>query len=197
MSVIIETQPLAEPVSVAEVQAELRLTTDTDSEMIMTHIAAARQIGERITRQSLCYKGYVQYFDGFPSPANPMRLAVPPVIAVSSIKYLDMDLVQQTWDPSEYFLANKQSPALIVAKPSNVYPAAASVPGSVEVHMTCGFSTDGYGDITRTLEPELKLAIIKLAAHFYDHPEATSQDLQNVVPENYLSVFRSNRIYVF
>lgn len=197
MSLIIAVPAVNEPVSVAEVKALIRLDSSADDAMVARLITAAREFAEKVTRRALVYKGYVLYMDTFPSPGLPIRVPVPPLISVSSILYLDSSLASQTWDPAEYFIANKQEPGLIVPKPNFVYPSAQVMPGGVEVHFTAGHYSDGYGDATRPIPEHLRLAIMQLAGHWYDHPEAFSPDTQNGVPVNLLTLFRSNQIYVF
>jgi uncharacterized phiE125 gp8 family phage protein len=124
MSLIVEVQPSAEPVTVQEVKDELRLSGTIDDAMISRKITAAREFAEKITRRSLVYKGYVNYLDRFPSPGQPIRVPAPPLISVTSVLYLDTALNTQTWDSAEYFVASKQSPGLIVPK------AGLRLPGS-------------------------------------------------------------------
>lgn len=197
MSLLIEYPPSAEPVSTDEVKALLRLGSAADDFMIAQLITSAREFAEKVTRRSLVYKGYKATYDKFPSPGLPIRLPAPPLIEVASVLYLDSALDQQEWDSAEYFVAGKQSPGLIVAKPSNVYPVAASVPDSVEIHFYAGYSSDGYGDASRPLPEHIRLAIMQLAAHWYDHPEMVSAEAQNEVPRGLMELLNANKIYVF
>ena len=156
-------QPSAEPVSLDEVKDRLRLTSTDDDAAITTYISAAREHAERVSRRSLAPKTYAQILDRFPFHNEPIRLTNPPVTGVTAIKYLDSTLTSQTWDPTEYFLAASQSPALIIPKPGNTYPATARVPGAVEVDFTTGPDADD-------LPVSWKQNIIELAVFIYDHP---------------------------
>lgn len=197
MGMQIETQPLTEPITLDEVKAHLRITSSSDDAMILRNITAAREYAEKITRRSLVYKGYVCHFDRFPAPGQPMRLPAPPLVTLTSISYLDTALDLQVWDSDEYFVASHQEPALVVPKPGNVFPVAANVPDSVEVHLLSGYSADGYGDLTKPCPEHIRLAMMQLAGHWTDHPEMTSSELQNIVPKGLNDLLLSNRIYVF
>jgi len=187
MSLQIETQPTAEPVTIDEVAAVLRLApTAADVTMLTGYIKAARETAERITRRSLVQKGYVYYMDRFPWPGEVIKLPVPPLVSVASVKYLDNTLALQTWDPAEYFVGDKQIPAIIAPIFPNTYPFTACGTGQgVEIHFTAGKS-----DIE-----ELQNAIRQLAAFYYDHPEVISSDKADELPLGVRSVLRANRIY--
>lgn len=138
MSLLITTPPVSEPVTLAEVKSRLRLASTADDAMLTSHITAAREFAEKISNRSLAAKSYAYILDRFPAPGQPIRVPMPPLVSVTAVKWLDSDLTQQTWDASEYFVANMQSPALIVPKPGFVYPSAAKVPGAVEVDFVAG-----------------------------------------------------------
>lgn len=202
MSLVIITGPTAEPVTLAEVKARLRLTDTTDDALITTQITAAREYAEKMTRRSLNYKTYSAFFDGFPDCGKPIRVPVPPLIALTAVKYLDSTLTWQTWDPSEYYVAALQVPALIVPTPANIYPCPADVPGSVEVDFTAGY---GYpGQTTPTVIPpgptcpeHLKEGIRQLAVYIYEHPSVITSEGLKEAPINFRSFFDSNKVWVF
>src|SRR6185437_7158592 len=122
-------------------KARLRLTNSADGSAIATHIVAAREFAEKVTRRSLAFNSYAYYLDRVPFPHEPIRLPVPPLIAVSAIKYADpATLVPTVWDPADYIVAATQSPALVfpnpIAPPGLVYPCAAGIPGAIEIDFT-------------------------------------------------------------
>jgi uncharacterized phiE125 gp8 family phage protein len=202
MSLVIITGPTAEPVTLAEVKTRLRLTDTTDDALITTQITAAREYAEKMTRRSLNYKTYAAFFDSFPDCGKPIRIPVPPLIAVTAVKYLDSTLTLQTWDPTEYYVAAQQSPALIVPTPANIYPCPASVPGCVEVDFTAGY---GYpGQTTPTTIPagpvcpeNLKEGIRQLAVYIYENPSVINSEGLREAPLSFRSFFDANKVWVF
>lgn len=170
--------PTAEPVTVDEVKARLRLTSTDDDAAISTYIVAAREHAERVSRRSLAAKEYVHVIDRFPPPSEPIRLPNPPLAAVSAITFIDSTLTSVAWDPSEYFVAANQAPALVVPKPGSTYPSTGNVPGAVAVLYTTG---------PDTLPASWAQNIIEIAVYIYDHPG-------EVVPASLVTI---PKIYVY
>jgi uncharacterized phiE125 gp8 family phage protein len=207
MSLQITTQPTAEPVTVDEVKARLRLNSTADDATIAGHIMAAREFAEKVTRRSLAYKSYAYVMDRFPYPHEPIRVPVPPLIAVSAIKYLDATLTQQTWDPTEYFVGAMQSPAIIIPNPiaagGMVYPCTAPVPGAVEIDFTAGYDYAGDANATPPIAPGpacpefLREGIRQLAVHIYEHPEAVTSEGLKEMPLALSAFFGAAKVYVF
>lgn len=190
----ITEQPTAEPVTLAEVKARLRLTSTADDALITGLITVAREYAESITFRSLAKKTYAVFFDRFPAPLDPIRVPNPPLITVSAIKYLDASLSQQIWDPSEYFVADMQSPGLIVPKPGFTYPSAARVPGAVEVDCIAGYDASSP-DTDPQIPAKFQEGIRQLAVHFYSHPEAVAVEKFNVLPITIKALL--TKVYVF
>jgi uncharacterized phiE125 gp8 family phage protein len=204
MSLQITTPPTAEPVTLAEVKARLRLTTTDDDTTITSNITAAREFAEKVTRRSLVVKNYAYAMDRFPFPHEPIRVPAPPLVQVIAVKYLDYTLTQQTWDPSEYFIAQRQEPALIVPNPGLIYPDTARVPGAVEIDFTSGYgavaSAAGVTPATPATQacPEhIREGIRQLAVHIYEHPEAVTPEGLKEAPLALMTFFSANKIYVF
>lgn len=198
MATQIISGPTAEPVTLADLKAQCRLDPafTADDAALTRYITAARVTAERITRRSLASKVYKVFYDSFPFPSQPMRLPVPPVTAVSAVKYLDSTLTLQTWDTSEYYLALIQSPALIVPKPGLVYPCSARVPGAVEVDLTAGFGANA-GPSLSVVFPDVVECIMQIAQHYYDHPEVTSTENDRELPRNAFAALTARKIYEF
>lgn len=202
MSLQIITGPTAEPITLTEVKARLRLTDTIDDATITALIPVAREYAEKMTRRSIAFKTYAAFFDSFPDLCKPIRVPAPPLIAVTAIKYLDSTLTQQTWDPSEYYVAYMQVPGLIVPTPLNVYPCPAVVPGAVEVDFTAGY---GYAGTTGPpvippgpVCPEhLKEGIRQLVVYLYEHPDTVTSEGLKEAPVSFRSFFDANKVWVF
>lgn len=193
MSLQILTGPSAEPITLAEVKARLRLTATTDDVTITAQITAAREFAEKVTRRSLAVKTYAAFFDRFPVSREPIRIPVPPLLSVQAIKYTDNSLEVQTWDASEYYVASMQSPGLIVPKPTVIYPSPVAIPGAVEVDFTAGYGAEGGPAI-----PEhLREGIRQLTIYIYEHPEVITPDGLKEAPLNFRDFFNANKVWVF
>jgi uncharacterized phiE125 gp8 family phage protein len=187
MSLQVTTPPTAEPITLDEVKARLRLTTSNDDTTILQQITAAREYAEKLTGLSLAAKSYLQTMDRFPHPYDPIRLMRPPLLSVTSVTYLDCTLTSQTWDPSEYYVAANNVPALIVPKPGIVYPDTGRVPGAVAVAFLTGADC-----------PEmLKEGIRQLTVHIYEHPDAVTSEGLKEAPLALTAFFNSKKVYSF
>lgn len=194
-----------EPVTTAEVMARLRLTSSNDESLIGQLITVAREFAEKVTRRALVYQSYAYTLDRFPFPNEPLRLPVPPLIALSSVTFYDSTLTEQTWAPDDYWVADQQSPALVIPIPGIIYPPTAHVPGAVTVNFTAGFGYPGAaasGDIAAipagpVIPQHLAEGIRKLAMHLYEHPEAVTSDGLKESPVGFSTLFAANKIYVF
>lgn len=191
MSLQIITPPTAEPVTVQDVKDELRLTVTVDDALIQRLITPAREYAEKRTRRSLAVATYAAFFDRFPCPSEPLRIPAPPLLAVTGVKYLDNSLTPQTWDPIEYYVANMQSPGLIVPKPGCVYPSPVLVPGAVEVDFKAG-----YGDPSGPALPKLiKEGICRMTMYLYSHPEVITSEGLKESPVSFAAFFP--KVWVF
>src|SRR4051812_2728046 len=115
------TAPASEPVTVAEAKIHLRVTTASDDAWITDAIVGAREHVEDVLRRRLITQAWRVYFDAFPGATWLRSLCrsefvlsdVAPVSAVNSVKYIDVDGVLQTLDPTVYQLV-PEAPARVV-----------------------------------------------------------------------------------
>jgi len=201
MSLQITIANTAEPVSLAAVKSRLRLTDTTDDALITSQIPVARMFAEKITRRSLALKTYALSMDRFPEFNRPIRIPVPPLVEVLDITFLDANLVTQTWDPAEYYVASAQSPALIVPAPGFIYPPPCPhIPGAVTVNFNAGYTVaqyDGGAALTDAHFGVAFEAICRLTTYLYQTPEAVLSEGMRTDPLGAVSMLRSIKIYEF
>lgn len=99
----IVTPPATEPLTVAEAKAQLNIAASDDSHDVelASKIAAARQEWERDTSKALITRTIEHRL---PMWLDVIRLTVHPVIAISSIIYVDNNGDEQTLDAANYYL---------------------------------------------------------------------------------------------
>jgi uncharacterized phiE125 gp8 family phage protein len=142
-TLLVPGQTLTEPVTLAALKLRLHLTATSDDASLTGILTQAREFAERVSRRALAYASYVTTMDRFPYPHEPIRVSMPPLISLTSITFYDDTLTLQTLDPSEYWTAPAQIPALIVPTPGNVWPCAGRVPGSVSLSFNAGYGYPG------------------------------------------------------
>jgi len=93
--------PTAEPVSLTEAKAWLRVTDSNSDTLITQLIASARQSVEMFTHRILVAQTWEQYLDQFP-PGDSISLGLYPYRSITHIKYYDTDGTLQTVDSADY-----------------------------------------------------------------------------------------------
>lgn len=127
------TPPAYLPLTLTEAKLHLRVDGTDEDALIAAFIGAAVDTCQQITRRSLMAQGWKLTLNGW---VDAVRLPYPEISAVSSIKYLDEDGVQQTLDPSMYVLIGDT-----VHKTSGAtYPELWDGPGVVEINYTAGYN---------------------------------------------------------
>lgn len=145
------TQPSSEPISLSDAKAHLRVTSNAEDVLISQRISMIRHYCENQTQISLMPQTWELVSDWF---CCEMLLPHPPVQSIASIKYFDVDGVEQTIPSADYVLDNiddlharvvpasgKEWPK--VAYGTNVvriryvagYPDANAVPGPIQLYI--------------------------------------------------------------
>ncbi|RZU39333.1 head-tail connector protein [Edaphobacter modestus] len=197
LSFKVTVPPVAEPVTLDQAKAHLRVDFDTDDLLIMGLIGAAREFCEVYSRRAFFEQTIVLSLDAFPlftynngtiPPAqmhgwpyysaywDPLciRLPRPGTVSVESIAYRDLTNTVQTLDPSTYYVDLTSEPARIVPMPSLTWPTTQLyLPGSVQVTYTAGSYGDGVA--TNNCPRAVMAAMLLMVGHLYEHRETVSE----------------------
>lgn len=158
------TPPTAEPLTLADVRAHLRIDDDDTSQdsTLGILIPAARRYAETYTGRSLMSQTWMAVADGFPgcyrllgapfsayAPVNVLRhqqdemvikLMRGPVTAVNSIAYIDTNGALQTLDPSTYIFDSSDLVQRIAPAFGSTWPAARMQMASVKITFAAGYA---------------------------------------------------------
>ena len=165
-TVRVVTPPTSEPVTIAEAKAQLSIGASDDSHDVelVSMIAAAREEWERDTSIALITRTLEHRLPEFLSV---IQLTVRPVIAVSAVKYMDSDGVEQTLSAAYYYLDGDQIRFL------NTFIQPTIQDRSEAVRVTY---TAGYGS-SSTSCPQLDRQAIKLSlANRFEDRDMISAD---------------------
>lgn len=137
-----------------ELKAHLRLNTDAEDDLLPAFLSAAqRQFEQDTDGRTVLTTTYVQRLTGW---GDGIRLSRCPVQSVTGVTYHDADDVEQTLEG--WRLDASGTPALVYL-PDGDYPAlSVTYPRPITVTFVAGW-TD--------VPPEVKRAILQLAAHYY------------------------------
>lgn len=153
-------------VSVADAKAHAVIEHAHDDGLIVDMIRAATQYIEGVTGIQTLSTTLRYTLDDWPCDAT-IRLPRYPVSAVSSVKYMASAGVLSTISSSAYQVDTYGSPARIVPAVGATWPTVLSgTINGVQVEFVAG-----YGSTADSVNQQVKAAIIRLAAHYYENRE--------------------------
>jgi uncharacterized phiE125 gp8 family phage protein len=143
--------PVAEPVTLAEAKAHLRVEGTDDDALITALIVAARQGAEHMTGRAIMPQTLELALDGFYDGmdsgltwggrhAYRVTLPRPPLASITSVKYVDADGVLQTMASSDYQLDSHSEPARLVPAYGTCWPTTRCQPNAVLIRYVAGYA---------------------------------------------------------
>jgi uncharacterized phiE125 gp8 family phage protein len=164
MALQLTTAPAAEPISLGEAKAHLRIDADDEDALLTALIVAARMFVEKTLGVALMTQGWSYLFDFWPS-AGCITLPLLPVQSVSAVKVHDDAGGTITLDAASYIVDVPSEPARLVLKGA-VPPAAARTLNAFEIAFTAG-----YGDEADDVPGPVRQALKLLVAHWFERRE--------------------------
>lgn len=180
----VDTEPSAEPVTVAEAKTHLRVDGSDDDTYIGALVTAARQHVEHVTSRALVTQTLALTLDHFPGTAHGIldlrmrpeelrgrghdwviRLPRSPLQSVSSITYIDDAGASQTLAASKYDVDTSSLVPRITPAYSEVWPTTRPIPNAVTVTFVAGYGA------AADVPAALKQAMLVLIGTMYEHRE--------------------------
>lgn len=154
--------------TISEVKAHCVIGHDLDDTLLGVLISAAREHGESLTGRSWAAKTLEVVLDEF--PAGAIELPASPITAVTSVKYLDADGVEQTMPDTDYTVDADSLVGRVVAV--DEWPETDDTVNAVRVRYTAGWTPS-------TIPPVLKQWLLIRVATLYEHREALTMVSNN------------------
>jgi uncharacterized phiE125 gp8 family phage protein len=164
-SIRVTTQPTAEPLSIAEARAHMRVDHFDEDGVIAGLILAARQHIETICGMALCSTGYTMTLDDFP-PGEMITLPREPVQSVTAVRYLNEAGSLVTWSSAEWEADLYSLPPRIRPRDGYTWPISQDRFAAVEIEFVAGYG--GPDLVPQAVMQAMRL----LVGHFYEHREA-------------------------
>ena len=164
MALVLTAQPPAEPISLAEAKAHLRIDGDHEDTLIPQLIVAARQFVERTLSLALITQGWSYYLDYWPRSAC-VALPIAPVQEVASVKLHEAAGGSVTLDADDYAVDVLSPSARLVLKGA-MPPVLARELNAFEIAFSAG-----YGDEAADVPSPIRHAITLLVAHWFERRE--------------------------
>lgn len=160
----ITTSPAAEPVTLEEAKAQLRVDVNDEDNLIQTLITVARRKVESETGRVLISQTVKAYWEKWPA-SGVLTLPVYPASAITNIKYIDEDGTLQTWDSANYTADLVGMTPRIMINPDVDAPDTGEYPNAIQVTYTAGAST------AADVPAEIKHSILVTLAMLYERRE--------------------------
>ena len=164
LSLILQTGPTKQPISLKETKLHLRVDEDLteDDALIRSLIVAATEKAQNITRRQFITATYELRLDSFPDVIECPR---PPLQSVGFIKYKDTDNVEQTLSTDIYNVDPYSTIGRILTKKGESWPSTYGDINDVVIRYIAG-----YGD-PDAVPDAIKAAIKLIVGHLYEHRE--------------------------
>lgn len=160
----LKTAPTFEPLALSDLKDHLRVTSDAEDALIAAYGIAARQWVESHTQRALATQTWQVALKTWCSAVYLPMAA--PLQSVTFVKYYDPSDVLQTWSASNYTVPAFQEPAVLRPVSSATRPSLADRWDAVQIEYVVGYAANACPEA-------LRLAVMTLAAHFYENREAT------------------------
>lgn len=133
---------MAWPVTLAEAKRALDLgDTTTEDDEINELIPAAVEMVEKDCLRAIANQTWQLKMDEF--PCDEIQLRMPPVMAVTSVTYIDTDGTSQTFSSSLYDTDLTSAPGRIRPNSGSTgWPETQCTPNAVTVTFTAGYDSD-------------------------------------------------------
>lgn len=166
----IVSQQAGYPITVADARDYLRIDVDTTDNELLDLIKAAVDYAEKNTPGgiTLLKKTYDYTLPGFPSSSDTeIRIPVPPLTSITSVKYYDTNNTQQTWSSAQYSVFTPtEGPGFILPAYTYTWPATVDRRDAVVIRYVAGFAS------IQVIPPRMKQAIRYITVHFFEDRDA-------------------------
>lgn len=192
MDLTLVTAPVEDPVTLAEAKAHLRVTSADEDALIGALIDAATAyidgrdgvLGRALVTQTWDYK--IDYF-----PLGAIKLPLPPLQSVTSIKYLGGDGVEQTLAAGEYRVLSSAWFPLVDLEYGKSWPTTRRVRRAVTVRIVVGYGA------ASAVPQSIKAALLLLIGHLYEHREENQDFAIHAMPLGVPALLAPHRMLGF
>lgn len=153
--------PLAEPLSLAELKAHLRLEDESEEALLAGYLIAAREAVERHLRRALIAQRWQLVLDAWPT--GPVRLPRPPLLSVEAVRVLDAAGGATLVPPSDYRVETRAEPGFLLAAAGTGLPAPGLYPSGIEIEFVAG-----YGETWNAVPSPIRQALLMMVSDLFE-----------------------------
>lgn len=157
MALQIVTPPALEPVTLDDAKAHLKVDTADEDALIATLVTAARARAEWHLGRALVAQSWIQWLDCW---QGAVEIALPPLIAVTSVTAFARDGGETSIDPADYFVDTASAPGRVA------FDRAA--PPDLRARNAVAIAFDaGYGAAAEDVPAPIREAILAIVADLH------------------------------
>lgn len=172
-----------------------RIDLSADDAYVDTLVSAATAFVERVTGRVLMEQTWKGYLDAFPGADDWIEVPRFPVIAVSSIQYVDENGDTQTEASATYTADTDSQPARIYLAFEKTWSTIRNIRKAITVTWTAGYVTTSASPDTGAVPADLLHAVKLVIADLYENREARL-DMQNYDNPTVRSMLEGYRDFV-
>lgn len=167
MALVLATAPASEPITLAEGKLHLRVDHTADDSLITALITVARERVEDITRRALISQTWDLKLDAWPVLSE-LRIPLPPLLSVTSVKYLDKDGIESTMPSTDYIVDTASEPGRIVLAWAKSWPETTTL---YPVNPITVRFVAGYGAAGSDVPQAIRQAMLLMIGEWYENRE--------------------------
>ena len=174
LSLIRQTPPAVEPVTVAEAKAHLRVDTADDDTYIGTLITAAREWCEQYLDRTLVHTQWVMRFDKFPPDGTmDIELPRPPMSLAGTTTAVILTFTSETggtqaYSTDSFRVDRNATPGAVKTLYGQTWPPHLMDDNAISVTWWAG-----HGSAGSSVPAAIRHAMLMLIAHWYENRSAT------------------------
>lgn len=206
-SLVRTTQPVVEPVTLAEAKLHLRIDSEDDDALITALISSATRWAEDYCDRTFCYTQWTMRADSFYGavgspvqfglradgnnvegrqgtvPNLDLELPRPPMAQAGTATAVTITYTPSasgttaTLDATEYRVDRQATPGVCRPLYGKTWPSHLVDQNSTTVTWWAGYSADGTG-----VPPQVKSAILMIVSHLWSNRDAAAETALNEVP---------------
>jgi uncharacterized phiE125 gp8 family phage protein len=170
MALKLITAPAVNPISLVEAKAHLRVDHSQEDTLIELFVKAATQNAEAFLGRALVTQTWELVLDSFPT--EEVKIPLPPLQSVVSIKYDDSAGDEQTLATDQYVVDTASEPGWVVPLTAG-WPSTIDAINAVRIQFVAGYppTSDSPPDLTANILFSIKAAILLNLGSLYANRE--------------------------
>lgn len=190
------TAPAETPITVAEAKAHLRVDVDDDNDIIEAMVDAATDYCDGPTGflgRAIIDQTWELVLDAFPDDDEEIKIPLPPLISVESVKYDDSAGAEQTMSTDDYTVDNVSEPGWVL--PVGSWPTTFDGVNAVRIRFRCGYV--GGSPEAAIVPGAIKAAIKLIVGNLYANRETiVLGQTVSEIPQSAQFLLRKHRIHL-